>query len=154
MQDRADVIPTEAWREIMVAEGSGRPRIYPFSAQRVRPTSKRKPDDIHWAPYRRNLDDREARYYLSTAPEDTPLERPAYVSGLRWRIETEFDTEKSDVGLNEHETRDWAGWQNHIALCLVAGAFLLSLQHPTFIRPVAIDHGSVGGGRLQDQGCN
>ena len=87
-------------------------------------------------------------------PEDTPLERLAYVSGSRWRIETEFDTEKSDVGLDEYETRTWSGWQHHIALCLVVGAFLLSLQHPTFIRPVAIDHGSVDGGRLQAQGCN
>ena len=34
---------------------------------------------------------------------------------------------KSDVGLDE-ETRTWAGWHHHVALCLLAGAFLLSLQ--------------------------
>ena len=99
-----------------------------FSAQRVRPTSRRKPGEIHWAIWRRNLDGSEPRYYLSNAPEDTPLETLAYVGGSRWRIETEFETEKSDVGLNEYETRTWAGWHHHIALCLVAGAFLLSLQ--------------------------
>ena len=60
--------------------------------------------------------------YLSNAPEDTPL------GGSRWRIETEFETEKSDVGLDEYETRTWAGWHHHIALCLLGGAFLLSLQ--------------------------
>ena len=43
-------------------------------------------------------------------------------------LETEFETEKSDVGLDEYETRTWAGWHHHIALCLLAGAFLLSLQ--------------------------
>ena len=32
----------------------------------------------------------------------------AYVGGSRWRIETEFETEKSDVGLDEYETRTWA----------------------------------------------
>ena len=47
---------------------------------------------------------------------------------LRWRIETEFETEKSDVGLDEYETRTWAGWHHHVALCLLGGAFLLSLQ--------------------------
>ena len=54
----------------------------------------------------------------------------------RWRIETEFETEKSDVGLDEYETRTpyqvrgrlWAGWHHHVALCLLGGAFLLSLQ--------------------------
>ena len=99
-----------------------------FSAQRVRPTSRRRPGEIHWAIWRRNLDGSEPRYYLSNAPGDTPLETLAYVGGSRWRIETEFETEKSDVGLDENETRAWAGWHHHVALYLVAGAFLLSLQ--------------------------
>ena len=30
--------------------------------------------------------------------------------------------------MDEYETRTWAGWHHHVALCLVAGAFLLSLQ--------------------------
>ena len=77
---------------------------------------------------RRNLDGSEPRYYLSNALEDTPLETLAYVGGSRWRIETEFETEKSDVGLDEYETRTWAGWHHHVALCLLGGAFLLSMQ--------------------------
>ena len=128
MEERSDELPAEAWREITVAEGSQGPRSYLFSAQRVRPTSRRKPGEIHWAVYRRNLDGSEPRYYLSNAPEDTPLETLAYVGGSRWRIETEFETEKSDVGLDESETRTWAGWHHHVALCLLGGAFLLSLQ--------------------------
>ena len=128
MAERSDELPEGAWREITVAEGSQGPRSYQFSAQRVRPTSKRKPGEIHWAVYRQNLDGSEPRYYLSNAPEDTPLETLAYVGGSRWRIETEFETEKSDVGLDEYETRTWPGWHHHVALCLLAGAFLLSLQ--------------------------
>ena len=46
----------------------------------------------------------------------------------RWCVETEFETEKSDVGLDEYETRTWAGWHHHVALCLLGGATLLSLQ--------------------------
>ena len=105
MEQRSGELPEEAWREITVAEGSQGPRSYRFSAQGVRPTSRRKPGEIHWGSYRRNLDGSEPRYYLSNAPEDTPLETLAYVGGSRWRIETEFETEKSDVGLNEYETR-------------------------------------------------
>ena len=51
----------------------------------------------------------EPRYYLSNAPEDAPLEPLAYVGGSRWRIETEFETEKGEVGLDEYETRSWGG---------------------------------------------
>ena len=128
MGERSDELPEEAWREITVAEGSQGLRSYSFSAQRVRPTSRRKPGEIHWAVYRRNLDGSEPRYYLSNAPGDTSLETLARVGGSRWRIETEFETEKSDVGLEEYETRTWAGWHHHVAICLLAGAFLLSLQ--------------------------
>ena len=73
MEQRSDELPEDAWREITVAEGSQGPRSYLFSAQRVRPTSRRKPGEIHWAVYRRNRDGSEPRYYLSNAPEDTPL---------------------------------------------------------------------------------
>ena len=128
MEERGDELPQDAWREITVAQGSQGPRTYSFSAQRVRPTNRRKPGEIHWAIWRRNLDGSEPRYYLSNAPKDIALETLAYVGGSRWRIETEFETEKSEVELDEYETRTWAGWHHHVALFLVAGAFLLSLQ--------------------------
>ena len=128
MEQRAAAVPEDDWQEITVAQGSQGPRSYLFSAQRVRPASRRRPGQVHWAVYRRNLDGSKPRYYLSNAPEDTLLETLAYVGGSRWRIETEFETEKSDVGMDEYETRTWAGWHHHIALCLLAGSFLLSLE--------------------------
>ena len=54
MQERGDAVPGPAWREITVAQGSQGPRSYQFSAQRVRPTAKRRPGEIHWAIWRRN----------------------------------------------------------------------------------------------------
>ena len=80
------------------------------------------------------------------------METLAYVGGSRWRIETEFETEKGDVGMDEYETRTpyqvrgrlWAGWHHHVALCLVAGAFLLSLHQawgkkmPRITRPQSL----------------
>ena len=107
MEQRAAAIPEDAWREITVAQGSQGPRIYLFNAQRVRATKRRKPGEEVWAVCRRNLDGSEPRYYLSNATEDTPLETLAYVGGSRWRIETEFETEKGDVGMDEYETRTW-----------------------------------------------
>ena len=61
----------------------------------------------------------EMRYVLDV-PGSTPV----------WPLEpaTEFETEKGDVGLDEYETRSWAGWQHHIAMCLLGGALLLGLQ--------------------------
>ena len=128
MEQRAAPIPGEAWREITVAQGSQGPRSCLYTTQRVRATKRRKPGEEVWAVCRRNLDGSEPRYYLSNAPEDTPLETLACVGGSSWRIEMEFETEKGDVGLDEYETRTWAGWHHHVALCLLGGAFLLRLQ--------------------------
>ena len=83
MQERAGAIPEEAWREITVAEGSQGPAQLCVSAPSgcVQPAGV-SPTKIHWAVYRRNLDGSEPRYYLSNAPEDTPLENP----GIRGRL--------------------------------------------------------------------
>ena len=143
MEERSVELAEEAWREITVAEGSQGPRAYCFSAQRVRETRNRRPGGVIWAIYRRNLDGSEPRYYWSNAPGDTALETLAHVGGSRWRIETEFETEKSDVGLDEYETRTWAGWHHHVALCLLGGAFLLSLQQDWGEKD-ASDHPSAG----------
>ena len=40
---------------------------------------------------------------LSNAPEETTVETLAYMGGSRWRIGTEFETEKGEVGLDEYE---------------------------------------------------
>ena len=61
MEQGRDELPQEAWREITVAQGSQGPRVYQFSAQRVRATRKHKPGEEVWAVWRRNL----PRYYLS-----------------------------------------------------------------------------------------
>ena len=111
-----------------MAEGTQGPRTYRFNAQLARVTRNRRPGEEAWAVYCRNLDGSEPRYYLSNAPEDTPLETLAYVGGARWPIEAEFETGKGDVGLDEYETRNWSGWHHHIALCLLGEAFLMSLQ--------------------------
>ena len=100
MQERAAAIPADGWREITVAGGQPGATHLPLQCPAGAGNSRRKPGEILWAVYRRNRDGSEPRYYLSNAPEDTPLETLAYVGGSRWRIETEFETEKSDLGLD------------------------------------------------------
>ena len=47
---------------------------------------------------------------------------------MRWCVETEFQTDKGETGLDEYEVRSWQGWHHHIVLAMLAGAFLLRLQ--------------------------
>ena len=76
----------------------------------------------------RNVNGAEPRHYQSNVPAATPPETPACVGGSRWLIEMEFETEKSDVGLDEYKTRSRTGWHHHIPMRLPVGAFLIGLQ--------------------------
>jgi len=116
------------WHTLTVAEGAQGPRTYQFAAMRVWECRDGLPGRECWLLVRCNLDGSELKYHLSNAPTDTPLLRLAQVSALRWPVETEFQTEKGETGLDEYEIRSWQGWHHHITMALLAGAFLLSLQ--------------------------
>jgi SRSO17 transposase len=127
-RERAAALGSPAWRAVWVAEGAQGPRVYRFAAERVRDRRDGEPGEVVWLVHRENLDGREPRTYFSNAPELTPLATLARVAAARWPVETELETNKSDLGLDEYEVRSWHGWNHHITLCLLASAFLLTLQ--------------------------
>lgn len=126
--ERAAALPAEAWQVITVAEGAQGPRTYQFAFERVSETRKRRPGKALWLIHRRNLDGSEPRYHFSNGAASTPERTLARVAASRWPIETEFESGKSDVGLDEYEVRGWAGWHHHMTSCFLASAFLLTLQ--------------------------
>ena len=128
VRERAAALPVDAWQPQTIAEGEKGPRTYLFAYERVRESCEGKPSKATWLIHRKNLDGSEARYYFSNAPPSTPLPTLARVSGARWPIETEFEAGKSHVGMDEYEVRSWAGWNHHMTMCLLANAFLLTLQ--------------------------
>ena len=143
VRERAAALPPEAWQAIWVAEGAQGPRVYRFAAERRRESRDGQPGAEVWVVYRQNLDGSQARYYFSNAPAETPLPTLARVAAARWPIETEFETDKSDVGLDEYEARTWWGWHHHITMCLLASAFLLTLQQEWGEKDAA-DHTATG----------
>jgi SRSO17 transposase len=127
-RERTQALSPSAWREVTVAEGAQGPRTYRFAAERIRESLDGEPGETRWLIHRENLDGSEPRWYLSNAPEETPLETLARVAASRWAIETEFQASKSQVGLDEYETRSYGGWNRHVTLCLLANAFLWTLE--------------------------
>ena len=128
MQAWATAVAAERWEVLTVAEGAQGPRRYQFVAQRGWESREGVPRRESWLVARRNLDGSELKYFLSNAPAETPLLTLGQVGAGRWPIETEFQTQKGETGLDEYEVRGWNGWQHHITLALLAGAFLLSVQ--------------------------
>ena len=121
-------LTAEDWQLLMVAEGAQGPRTYLFAARRIWESCEGLPGRECWLVLRRNPDGSEPKHYLSNAPADTPLLTLAQVGAKRWPIETEFQMEKNETGLDEYEVRSWQSWHHHITMALLAGIFLLSLQ--------------------------
>jgi SRSO17 transposase len=128
VQAVAAALPARRWTTVTVAQGAKGPRTHRFAALRVWESRDGVPGRDCWLVLRQNLDGSEPKYFLSNAPADTPLATLARVGAVRWTVETEFQTSKGLVGLDEYEVRSWPGWHHHITLCLLANAFLLSLQ--------------------------
>ena len=142
----ATALPAARWTTLTVAEGAQGPRTHQFAALRVWESRDEVPGRACWLALRRNLDGGEPKYYLSNAPEETSLGALARVGATRWTVETEFQLNKGQVGLDEYEVRSWPGWHHHITLCLLANAFLLALQQDwtTTTTPADLRHTEVG----------
>ncbi len=72
------------------------------------------------------------KYWLSTVPEDMPLQRMVLEAKMRWRIERDYQDLKQDLGLGHFEGRGWRGFHHHASLAIAAYGFLMSwqLRHP------------------------
>ncbi len=93
------------WQELTGSEGAHGPRTYQFARLRVWESRAGVPGRPCWLVLRRNLDGTELKACLANAPADTELQALAQVSAWRWPVATEFQTTKSETGLDEYEVR-------------------------------------------------
>jgi SRSO17 transposase len=72
------------------------------------------------------------KYWLSTLPEQMPLQRMVLEAKMRWRIERDYQDLKQELGLGHYEGRGWRGFHHHASLSIAAYGFLMAqqLRHP------------------------
>ena len=70
------------------------------------------------------LDPKEVKYFLSNAPQDTPVETLLLVAFSRWKIERMFEDGKGELGLDHFEVRKYLSIQRHLILSCVSYLFL------------------------------
>ena len=118
-------LPAEAWRTLVVGQGTKGPLAFEFAAVRIWQRRHDKPGSQGWLVIRRSLDPKpEIKYYISNAPETTPLEVLARVACKRFRVEEFFEDAKTYLGMAQYETRSWTGWHHHMSLVALAHLFI------------------------------
>jgi SRSO17 transposase len=121
VKEVAESLPPASWQVLCLREGSGEPVVFEFAAVRVWAMRGQKPGPPIWVLLRRPVGgEGEVKYYVSNAPEQTPLKVLALVSGCRVRVEEYFEDSKGHLGMGHYEGRSWLGWHHHMALVALA----------------------------------
>lgn len=106
----ADIPPT-GWQRLSAGDGAKGPRLYDWAWL---PHAGAAPGWQKGLLVRRSLRQPDhLTYYLTHAPDVTPLARLVQVAGTRWTIESCFEAAKGEVGLDQYEVRSWRGWHRH-----------------------------------------
>jgi len=72
----------------------------------------------------RNRETGEIKYFITNAPQSIGVRRVLRAAFVRWNVEHVFRLAKSEVGLTHFEGRSYVSLKRHLALCLVAMAFV------------------------------
>jgi SRSO17 transposase len=72
----------------------------------------------------RNRETGEKKYFLTNAPRRIGVRRVLTAALVRWNVEHVFRVAKGEVGLMHFEGQSYVSLQRHVALCLVALAFV------------------------------
>jgi SRSO17 transposase len=147
---RADAVlaalPESAWQTIAWREGTKGQLAKQFAAVRAHRAS----GDPSWGEHGRSVqhpqittgpegwllgerplpgEEGEHKYYFSTLPADTPLERLATLAHARWTIEQFYEDSKGECGLDDYQGRRWDGLHRHLALAMLTYSFLTTQRH-------------------------
>jgi SRSO17 transposase len=122
----------ESWQRHSAGEGAKGSRLYDWCLQPLW-RLQLKEEEPAWGHYllaRRSIEKPEevAYYVVFCHREDASLDGLARVAGVRWQIETGFETAKGLCGLDQYEVRKWDAWYRHITLSLLAHAFLCVMR--------------------------
>jgi SRSO17 transposase len=125
----AQSLRPHVWYRRKVSEGTKGPSAYEFARKRVALCKEGLPDRTVWLVIKRSLGATPSYwYYISNAPESTPLRLFVWLSGMRWAIEQCFEETKTELGMAHYEVRKYPGWHHHILTCMLAHFFLWHLN--------------------------
>jgi SRSO17 transposase len=121
--------PDALWQRLSIAEGEKGPRIYDWACQRIVEPRASMPGPDGWLLARRSISaPTELAYYLSNAPDATPVQTMASVGSARYTVEQCIEEGKGDAGLDAYQIRHWPSWHRHITLSMMAHAWLASIR--------------------------
>ena len=116
----------QAWKSYHIKDGTKGPMVW--QAKRLI-VWRAEQDGLPRQPYhlviaRNAFNPAEIKYFLSNAPESTPVETLLRVAFTRWTIERAFEDSKTELGMDHFEVRQYCSIQRHLILTCLSHVFL------------------------------
>jgi len=120
----------QPWQRWRVKDGEKGPMVWEVKAAlfTVKGADGLPGERLHLIAARDVLRPEEVKYFVSNAPEQTPVATLLLVAFSRWRVERCFEDQKGEVGLDHYEGRRYVGLKRHLALSAVSYLFLTRLR--------------------------
>ncbi len=113
-----------SWEAFHVKNTEKGPVVWEVRAVRFHPREDDAPGDEGWLVVARNVLEDETKYFLSNAPEDTPVENLLHVGFTRWHVEKLFKEGKGEIGMNHFEVRKYKPLMRHLVISMASLLFL------------------------------
>ncbi|MGW2027211.1 IS701 family transposase [Streptomyces decoyicus] len=143
------LLPEEAFERRSCADGTKGPRDYDWVTVQLASTAQGFERHLlirpSTAPNKKDKKTsqltREIAYFRCHTDPGVTLAGLVTAAGQRWMVEEPFQVTKGQVGLEEHEVRKWCSWYRQTTVCMLAIAFLLTVQSRLITRqPLTPDH--------------
>ncbi len=145
----------KAWQRFRVKDGQKGPMLWEAKRVPLFPqTTEGDPDwPVHLVVARNVLKPDEVKYFVSNAPPETSLETLLLVAFSRWHVERCFEDEKTELGFDHYEGRNYLGLLRHQAVTAVTHLFLARVREQRRGEKSGSDglptaHGSIGVGAI------
>ena len=117
------------WEKFYVKDTTKGPIVWEAKAARFYLKRDGLPSRSHWLIVARNVTNPdEIKYFVSNAPDGTPLEVLLHVGFSRWHVERCFEDEKSELGFSHFEVRNYQSLIRHMTVTAVSHLFLAKVH--------------------------
>ena len=125
MLDRPE-FRNQPWVQWRVKDGHKGPMVWEVKRLRFSAVDEHRlpGGPLHLVVARAVLSPDELKFFVSNAPEATPVQTLLLVAFSRWRVERCFEDQKSEIGLDQYEGRRYRGLKRHLLLSCVSYLFL------------------------------
>lgn len=116
-----------AWNHLFIRDTERKELWANIACLRVYPVENKLPAKECWLIIRKDDGEKEIKYQLSNAPEDTNIEKLGQMSASRYWIERALQDAKGELGMADYQVRGWTGWHHHMTMTILGMLFLLEL---------------------------